>query len=275
MKLWTCGILLCVCTSGCVSPQIIPNQSFTTSIRSIGVIPVEGRPLTLHPQSDDDKKAIDAMAAHVSRVGELSVSWLSVGALGSVAGRALSPQGPVMLAEAAAAGTEVPGEAAVFEKGRPRGTWSPTLEFAKSAVPLLRQVEGRQVRLIDGYVTLPFGERLITWHMEEWLGPIRRFYNSDASAVDYAAIDTDRVDAILEVGMVNFEYLNERLLLQVFVRLIDPRTVLGRAREWSYLKGGPLAPLLQNDAEGLKRLVVTTGDALVVKCIGQIRLNTK
>jgi hypothetical protein len=48
--------------------------------------------------------------------------------------------------------------------------------------------------MIDGYVRLPITDRTTTWHMENWLGPLRRWYNSDVSTVDYAALGSDHAD---------------------------------------------------------------------------------
>jgi hypothetical protein len=182
-----------------------------------------------------------------------------------------------MLVEAASAGKEVPGETAVIQMDRPSETWMPTVEYAKTAAVALQQAGSRDVRVIDGYVRLPITDRSITWHMQNWLGPIRRLYSSDMSTVDYAAIRSDHADAILEVGVLNYEYYNQRFMLQVFVRLIDPRTkqVLGRARNSFSSKVGPLTPLLQNDAEGMKRLILETGNRLLAKCLAEIELTSK
>jgi hypothetical protein len=179
-----------------------------------------------------------------------------------------------MLAEASSAGKEVPGETAIIERGQPSEIWTPSVEFAKTAVVTLQHAGSREVRMIDGYVKLPITDRAITWHMENWLGPIRRLYSSDMSTVDYAAMGSVHADAILEVGVLNYEYASGRLILQVFVRLIDTRTrrVLGRARNISFSKGGPLAPLLQKDADGMKRLILETGDRLLAKCLTEIGL---
>jgi len=182
--------------------------------------------------------------------------------------------GMAMLVEAASAGKEVSGETVAIETDRLRATWMPSVEYAKTAMMALRRVESRDVRVIDGYVRLPITDRSISWHMENWLGPIRRWYNSDLSNLDYTAIGSNQVDAILEVGVLNYEYFSKRLLLQVVVKMIDSHTkrVLGRARNSSHSKVGPLTPLLQNDGEGMKRLIIETGNDLLVNCLNEIRL---
>ena len=281
--------------SGCIPSQITPKESVLPSIRTISVVPIECRPLLLHPNTEDDKKAIDALMR--SATSPEGVTAPTANGLGADISRSAAPLvlfpdksvrtgasilavigGAAMLAEAASAGEEVPGEAAFIVMGQPSETWMPNIEYAKTVVVALRQSGTRDVRMIDGYVKLPITDRSITWHMENWLGPIRRLYISDSSNVDYSAISSDHVDAILEVGVINYEYsAYEMLMLQVFVRLIDPHTkqVLGRARNYSTSKTGPLAPLLQNDAEGMKQLILEIGNRLTAKCLVEIGLITE
>ncbi len=294
MKRWILALLLGVCTSGCLASQIIPQQSVLRSMRTINIAPIESPPLILHPNTDDDRTAIAAMME--STASPTAESARTASGLGASLSRSAAPfilapiarvrtgasvvgviGGLAMLLEAASAGKEVPGESAVIEMDHPSETWVPSVEYAKTAVAELQQRGIRNVRMIDGYVKLPITDRSTTWHMEEWLGPIRRWYNSDVSSLDYAAIGSDQVDAVLEVGVMNYEYFSEGLLLQVFVRLIDPHTkqVLGRVRNYEHPKAGPIAPLLQNDAEGMKRVIMETGNRLLATCLLELGLTSK
>lgn len=290
MNRWSLALLLCVFTSGCVSSQIIPKESVLRSMRTISIVPIESPPLILHPSTEDDRTAIAAMmrsATAPSAASAPSVSGSGASLSQSAAPLTLAPAagiragasalviigGMAMLLEAASAGKEVPGEIAVIEMDRPSETWVPSVEFAKKALAALQQTGSRDIRVIDGYVRLPITDRTTTWHMENWLGPVRYWYNSDVSIVDYAALGSDHADAILEIGVINYEYASfESLLLQVFVRLIDPGTkqVLGRVRNYDHPEAGPLAPLLQNDAEGMKRLIVETGNRLLATCLVEL-----
>jgi hypothetical protein len=183
----------------------------------------------------------------------------------------------LMLLEAASSGKEVPGEAATVVMDSSSETWVPSIEYAKTAVLTLRQRESFDARMIDGFARLPIADRSITWHLENWMAPIRRWYSSDVSTVDYASLGSAKADVILEIGVLNYEYALERLLLQVWVKLIDPSTrqVLGRARSYEQSTAQPLAPLLQNDAEGMKHLVLETGNRLLAKCLADIGLASR
>jgi hypothetical protein len=284
-------LFLCLFTSGCLSAQIVPKDNALVHIHTITIVAIEDRPLVLTPETSEDKKAINDLMHAATRpgiTGAASMRGAGASLVGSAAPLILAPNvnirtgasalaiigGVAMLAEAGSSGREVPGETAVIESGKEGQAWMPSAEFAKKAANTLQQAGYGDVRLFDGYIKLPISDRSITWHMENWLGPIRRWYDSEVSAVDYAAINLDNTDALLEVGILNYECAMGKLLLQVFVRLIDPRTrrVLGRARESFFPDTGSLAPLLQNDGERIKGLILDTGDGLIVKCLRDIRL---
>jgi len=184
--------------------------------------------------------------------------------------------GIAMLVEANSAGKEVPGETAVIEMDQPTATWMPSVEYAKTAVVALQQAGSRDLRVIDGYVRLPITDRSMTWHMENWNGPINRWYNSDVSTVDYAAIGSNYVDAILEVGVFSYQYYRETLILHVFVRLIDPRTKTGIGTSEKHIlplaKGWTTRSSVAKRCRGMKRLILETGNRLVAKCLTKIGL---
>jgi hypothetical protein len=282
-------IILSVFASGCVSSQIIPNKSALSAIQIIRAVPIEVPPLILRPESKEDKEAIEAAAdislsatsarnpsGPAASLTAEAATLMSVPIKGFRTGSSLLAivGGMAMLAQAASAGKEVPGETAIVQMGQPSETWTPTVKYAEKAVRMLRQKGRRDAYVVEGYLRLPISDRSITWHMEDWHGPVRRLYNSDVSAIDYAPINFGSSEAILEVGVMNYEYWNARLLLQVFVRLIDPKTnqVLARSRNSSFTKTGPLLPLLENDAEGMRRLILETGDRLIDSCLNEIGL---
>ena len=293
MKNLILAALVGVMLSGCVSSQIVPEEGAIRSVRTISVVPVESPPLLLHPNTEEEQAAIAALtrsAASPAAAPAPDISGPGAGLAQSAAPLALAPPvavqrgaatlmtigGMLLLLDAASSGKETPGGGAVVA-GYPSETWMPSVEFAKTAVSLLQRRETLDVRMIDGYVKLPIADRSITWHLENWMAPIRHWYGSDVPGVDYASLSSGKADLILEVGVLNYEYAFDRLILQVWVRLIDPNTrqVLGRARNFEQSKTQPLAPLLQNDAEGMKRLVLEAGNRLVGKCLADVRLTSR
>jgi hypothetical protein len=287
MRLWLRIALLCVGVLGCASPKgIIPEKSVTASIHTIRIVAVEGLPVLLYAHTDADKAAVDAMlrspTAPASATGQptggVAGASLVNAPVASVrmAGSAVAIFGGLaLLSEATEAGKEVPGEVPIFVKALPSAGWMPSAELAKSAAALLKQSGGPEVSTINGYVKVPIQDQSITWHMENWAKPLKRFYASDESKIDYATIEAGHVDAVLEVAAMLNEYFNEDIWHSiVFVRLIDPRTkrVLARALNSSTLEPGALSPLLNNDGAGLKRLVQDSNSKLLAKCLAEIRL---
>lgn len=291
MRNWIPALLMGVLMSGCVASQVVPKESAVRSMRIISVVPVESPPLLLQPNTEEDRKAIIAMmksAADLTAAGAPGLSGPGASLAQSAVPLMLAPPeglrsgasvvaaigGMLMLLEAASSGKEVPGEVGAVVKGYPSQTWVPSVEYAKTAVLVLQKKGSLDVQMIDGYARLPIADRSITWHLENWMAPIRRWYNSDVSTVDYASDNPAKADVILEVGVLNYEYAFDRLILQVWVKLIDPRArqVLGRARSFEQSPAEPLAPLLQNDAEGMKRLVLETGNRLVTQCLAEVGL---
>lgn len=105
------------------------------------------------------------------------------------------------------------------------------------------------------------------------MAPVRRWYNADVSSLQLTQQDAPRSDAILEVGVLNYEY-DKRLMMQVVLKLIDPTThrVLGRARNWAIPEGKSVAEMLQDQGQPLRHLVDTTGEDLLTKCLQDLGL---
>jgi hypothetical protein len=284
--------LLSVFTSGCISTQIIPKQNVLASIRTVSIVPIECPPLLLYPATAEDRSAVDALVDSAARPTGASAPSVTVpgaspslpsaslvnapSAIIRTAGSMVTIIGGIhVLIDVASAGKES-GEPAVVGMDQSAQTWMPSVDFARTALAALQYAGGRDVRLVNGYVRLPIADRSMTWHMENWMGPIKKWYNADVSNVDYAAIDSYHSDSVLEVGVSSYQYYRESLILHVFVKLIDPHTkqVLGRAKKITIPPpdAGPLAPLLQKDAVGMKRLIVETGNRLITTCLTEIGL---
>lgn len=291
MRNWILLALITVLSSGCLSSQIVPKESLLQSMRTISIVPIESPPLLLTPRTEEDRATIIAMirsaaapttasapmgAGPGASLAQLAAPFTFAPSVGLRSGAAVVVVigGMSMLFEAASSGKEISEEAGEVMIDHPSERWLPSIEYAKTAVLALQQRGYHEVRMIDGYASLPVADRSITWHMENWLAPIRRWYNSNVSKVDYAPLGSVKADVILEVGVMNYEYAFERLFLQVWVKLIDPTTkqVLGRARNFEQSTAQPLALLLQNNAEGMKRLALEIGNRSLAKCLADVGL---
>ena len=85
---------------------------------------------------------------------------------------------------------------------------------------------------------------------------------------------TPASDAILQVGVLNYEYFDERLLLQVMVKVIDTKTgrVVGRAHEHSGTKGGSVAVMMRDQGSPMRDLVDASGASLLSRCLQDLGL---
>ena len=151
--------------------------------------------------------------------------------------------------------------------------WSPTRELAEEATAQLRSTtSGRMVTASPMYRMLPIENRDRTWHMENWLRPIRSWYAEEMAGTDLQ-VETGS-DTLLELSLLNYEWHTPRLVVQVMMRLVDVRTgrVIGRTRDWAYPEVGRAAELLANDSAVLTTVFVNTTRPLVAEGLKELGL---
>ena len=132
-------------------------------------------------------------------------------------------------------------------------------EFSVSVEPDLQRLSGVE-------------ERDATFFMENWMAPLRSWYNESPSTYDYTG--QPKFSAILEVGLLNYELTTGYLLVQVVTKLVDPSTgvILANARNFSNTKVEDVEKLFENDADGYKRFFQTIAAGLVEDCIADLGL---
>ena len=155
-----------------------------------------------------------------------------------------------------------------------------TVELAKAAATILQRFGARTAAyVVNGYLRLPVTDRstspgAVRFKMGTQL---RRWYNEDVANVDYSNIGPEGIDAILEVGISEYQFRDDVPILQVHVRLVNPATkaVLGRASHRS--------PLLRRNfwsgkpprtPEPPADLAVAKGWELMVECLRDLGLLT-
>jgi hypothetical protein len=149
----------------------------------------------------------------------------------------------------------------------------PTVNLAIRAAQQISESGHRKTFVLEGYAKLPDIDRTRDVPLEDWLAVVRRWFNSDGAMLDGAAI-TPTSDAILQVGVLNYEYLDERLLLQVMVKVIDKKSgrVIGRAREHSDVRGGTVAVMMRDQGSPMRDLVDASGSSLLSRCLQDLGL---
>jgi hypothetical protein len=113
----------------------------------------------------------------------------------------------------------------------------------------------------------PEGNRERTFFMENWMEPIRAWYNQDISSFDYKSYRERKVDAVLEVGLSNHMLSRSILLVSVMLKLIDPSTgkVLGRARNAEIVEIKKMDKLFIDSGLPFKELFAATGKKPVIE----------
>jgi hypothetical protein len=243
--------------SGCVAWDRVPSEALVSGLQSIAVVAVESPPFLVHPKTEADRNAV--AAAGLTSPDSPDALWV----LAYVA----SPAATFAISSAPRA-----GETAVIVQGSPR--WMPTTGLAKKAALALQKTSTREVSVVDGYAELPITDRSVDEWLENWMSAVRRWYNAEKSPLDCEQLGGSGVDAILEVGVGNYEYFNNELIMSVFVRIIDPSTkqVLGRARNSELVKGEDLPAMLQKKGQPMRRLIETTGAALLTQGLKDLGL---
>lgn len=158
-----------------------------------------------------------------------------------------------------------------------KGVWTPTVVLANEVSRQL-MASGIAAHVTPGVSPIPGVEfRGATTTMENWLAPIRSHYNYTGPVQSYHALASDQSLFFLEVSISNYEVVNEKLLLQMHLKLIDPRgeRVVGRARSsdaWNMPSLEPLDQVLADDASRFKEVFSETGRQLVRESLAELGL---
>jgi hypothetical protein len=249
---------------GCVASQNIPEKTIASSIKTIEIIPIEPPPLSGMPMNTD------AYNPNIM----ISLSMIPDTSFQSVARSATLLFSGWMLIEAATAGLDTDKDVRLLDMMSLEGKWSPTVILAEEAGSQIASGSSIRINTIKFYYELPVDNREVTWHMEDWLGPIRRWYGEEQSLYDYSKIISKEVDIVLEVGICNYELAFDGLLVQVMLKMIDPATgkTLGRVRNYEYQKVPPINELLANDGNEFKLIFNRIGQELINKSLIEIGL---
>lgn len=242
--------------SGCVGVPIVPPKEVLDSIQRIYLVAMEPLPLEVPAQL---------------AVLPLPLTGLTQGPL-VVAGLLMLVQIPQAARVASApAGRESALRSQILSG---EGVWVPTTVLAEEMERQLASA-GRSVERSPKIQSIPgVTERSYTVFGENWLAPIRAWYNAEQSSYDYSAHQVSQHDTILEIGISNYSvYLEDRLLLQVHCRLVDPTTgkTLGRARA----SADPRMQMETAFADGgkvFKKVFRDTGGKLTGQCLEELRL---
>ena len=185
MKSSPCKLLVMTSLlAGCVTGGSTLDQSKAASLTHVHIVPIEGPPLS----------GMNLSEAALSGA-ELLVGGTTVGssALLGVGGVMMIAALPEANAKSAAASQRIES---LLDNDE---IWEPTVELAQEAIRHLESVSSYAVSVDSEIRPLPGVERReATFFMENWMAPLRAWYNADRSPFSYS----DQLDSgvVLEVG---------------------------------------------------------------------------
>ena len=254
-----CVLVLSAFLAGCIVGGSAVDQSKAASLTHIQIVAIEGPPLS---------------GSGVSKI-RLSGSELVVGGTSLGSGSLLIVGGVMMLADLPEANRQSAAASKNIESLLDdKGVWEPTLMIAEEAMRQLTVSSNIPVNVDAALKQLPGVEkRDATFFMENWMAPLRAWYNESPSAFVYSG--QSRSGAVLEVGLLNYELTSGSLLVQVVMKLIDPSTgmVLANARNFSNTSVESVDQLFEDDAISYKQFFQTIAATLVEDCIDDLGLH--
>jgi hypothetical protein len=268
MKKQLALLLVLIIVSGCVGTQVVAPQDRLNKVKKIAVVPMEPPPIEIPPfVSTDSLFASSAIMATVPVESIQETGRIAV----MIFGIFMLAQLPEEIKRSSEAAESLE---AILDSGE---AWIPTVVFAREAANQITAQKKYNV-VIQGVQKFPeIKNRDRTWNLENWYAPIRSWYNQKESLFDYGLLRNQGCDAVLEVGIINYIYIETYIGLQVMVRLIDLETdqLLGRSRAYDLPYIGKGEPLLANKGQRFKDLYGALGARLVNENLQSIGLIPK
>lgn len=204
-------LLLVLCA--CASPGLKPRPEATARLKQVYIVPMESPPLrvssristTYVPSARGSDPSLQVLSAVTVMMMLLEVPEATA--------RSARTSGLIQTA------LDVPAP------------WAPTRELAKEAEAQL-VASGLKADVASSVEPIPGVEdRSYTFTMENWLGPIRSWYEHPYAGADYRSYARDNAALVMQVALSSYRMGINDLLLEVHLKLIDPATgeAIGRA----------------------------------------------
>lgn len=255
-----CGCIALIMMAGCVSPQLKPDAGAVSRVKSVYLIPMESPPLQI-----DAVYTASGSASLVHFLPRYTIGMArAVGVLSGIA----------VLLDLSAASYPLSEYPPLVQ---PAAAWLPTTELARETAQRLA-ASGRTVAVSAEIQPIPgVLDRGRTVLMENWMAPIRAWYNDELPSRRYTELAAKGIETVAEVGISNYEIFSKKLLLQVHIKLIDTSSgaLIGRARASSFTELPSMDELFRNDAKIFREAVLQAGDRLIGTTLDELGLTLK
>lgn len=259
-------VLFLLFLPGCVAARLKAPADDLRNIRRIEVVAMEAPPLEVAPSFSGALFFGSSANVVLAPVQSLQAG----GRIGVMV------SGILMLVEVPEAIRKASKTAASMDSLLAKGdAWIPTVVIAREAARQIAASGRFEVVVRDGLQELPgIQNRERTFFGENWQAPLRHWYNEDTSRSGYLALRQQGIDAVLEVGVLNYSLYQETLILQVCLKLVDPVTgrVMGRGRAADYRKIAAPATFFTDDLRQFKELFGTIASRLITNDLSDIGL---
>lgn len=292
-RAWGCmnrlfpALLILSLSYGCVGSQIKPSTDTSGKLQKIVVVPMEAPPLEFYPFREGDARSIQNLVSDLQALGPERKNPVGMGPpslqdlvprknirIGGGRGQVIifgifMLMDLMNLKELSVELQEAPAIAESMENTLGDDeAWIPTIVLSEEVAGQIT-LEGKSAVILERQIQEIPGitNRDRTFHLENWMAPIRAWYNQDISSFDYGSYRERRVDAVLEVGLCNYTLGSTFMMVQVMLKLIDPATgkVLGRARNVELVEIKKRDMLFINNGLPFKELFAATGKKPVIE----------
>lgn len=240
------AVLALLQLAGCMSADRRIDTAVLARVHSLAIVPMQAPPLLLAPEPYGSTALQLGLATHAAPLCLIA---------GLVA---------VIDLPAAVDCAETAAEA--FPRASATG---PTAQIAhRFAAPLAARHPAWTIRSARDAIPVPdLVDPARTWHMRNWLGPVRTWYDDDGPD---AAAPSDELALTVAVG--NFEIYRNTLIVHVLAKATTPGGhVVGRASAALTRELPPPAELFAGDAEPLAAAIAALADeaaAILLPALG-------
>lgn len=266
MNKYLCFIFSLVTLSGCLASEKMGRPDIYSSIRRILIVPVEPPPLTMTPAIFDAWPASSADAYTGSLYPPTAAGALFI--ISGIVAIARLPQYDKLREKA----LTTLGDWYASDQ-----SWVPTRVLCYESANLISSSRSYEIIVRQElYTPSSLKSREVTWTMENWYAPLRKWYNREEPALSPEEYKQKDIDAVLEVGIINYELITGNILsIQVFTKLINVATGIVEARDRCYtqINVGPPYELFKNQGHRFKKIFKEVGESLLecnLKKIGLI-----
>jgi hypothetical protein len=240
------SLLVLIMLAGCAGSQKKAPLELFSEMKKIIIVPVGVPSLTMEPQASSEGWVF--MGSAYPPEGEADLALLS-GAL-SIFKRELRND-------------EMPGDQPLPAKQEP---WNPSVTLAREAATLISSAVPYKVfvRARQHMLRIP-PQKSLRSRLEKW-------YRQKFSALDLEELRQAGVNGALEVGLSDYELLQDQLLLQILVKVIDASSgeVKARCETHALVRVGPPEELFIHGGEKLKTIFAVEGRRLLAKNLQDI-----